>query len=226
MSSIFRITKKIYRAVLPGFIRGSFVVTKLKGFLSHSLIYDSEYYDHVVEGPAIKSAGVISDSIIAEFKPKRVIDVGCGTGALLEALREKGCEVKGLEYSNAALEYCRARQLNVSKFNLGKDIFNDNCTFDVAISIEVAEHLPERVSDRYIDLLTKLSHTIIFTAAPPGQGGKGHVNEHPPSYWLSKYRQRGFEYNVELSNRLKESWKAFGSVQSWYFQNLMIFRKL
>ena len=87
ISAILRITKKIYRAILPGFVRGSFVVTKLKGLLPHSVIYDSEYYEHMVEGPAVRSAGVISDSIVTEFKPKRVIDVGCGTGALLEAFR-------------------------------------------------------------------------------------------------------------------------------------------
>jgi SAM-dependent methyltransferase len=226
MSAILRIAKNIYHTVAPRFICESPLVAKLKGLVGHNIIYDSGYYDHTVEGPAVRSAGTISDSIVAEFGPKRVIDVGCGTGALLEALREKGCEVFGLEYSNAALKYCRARQLNVTKFDIEKDVFSDNRTFDIAISTEVAEHLPEKVSDRYIDLLTRLAHIIIFTAAPPDQGGRDHVNEQPPSYWISKYKQRGFEHDEELSNSWKESWKAAGSVRSFYYQNLMILRKI
>jgi hypothetical protein len=71
-----------------------------------------------------------------------------------------------------------------------------------------------------------LSQVIIFTAAPPGQGGTNHVNEQPPSYWISKFQERGFKYAEELSQRWRESWEAEDNVESWYQKNLMIFRQV
>jgi len=53
--------------------------------------------------------------------------------------------------------------------------------FDLAVSMEVAEHLPEQVSEPYIDLLTRLSRVVVFTAARPGLGGSDHVNEQLPA---------------------------------------------
>ena len=224
---ITRVIKNLYPTLLAVSVRNSPIVAKLKAqLLGHDEIYNSDYYERTVEGPAVRSAGTIANSILNDFKATCVIDVGCGTGALLEALRDMGCEVFGLEYSEAALKYFRARRLNVGKFDLERNVFNDNRTFDVAVSMEVAEHLPEKAADRYVDLLARLSRVIVFTAAPPGQGGIDHVNEQPPSYWITKFQQRGFEHAEEISQRWRESWKAAGDVEGWYHQNLMIFRRL
>jgi SAM-dependent methyltransferase len=221
------ILKSIYRCLLPASIRTSLPVTKLKvHFLGHDWVYDSDYYATAVEGQVIVSARRIARSIWDDFAPSRVIDVGCGTGALLEALRDRGCEVCGLEYSEAALKYCRSRKLSVQKFDLETDIFNDDRAFDLAVSMEVAEHLPQTCADRYIDLLARLSPVIVFTAAPPGQGGTAHLNEQPASYWISKFQERGFGLAEELSRRWRENWDAAGDVKHWYWQNLMIFQKL
>ena len=72
--------------------------------ISHDAIYDSRYYATDVEGPAASSAPDISRSITSDLQPHTVVDVGCGTGALLEVLKENGCQVFGLEYSEAALQ--------------------------------------------------------------------------------------------------------------------------
>jgi len=203
------------------------MIAGLKAHLrGHDWIYTSDYYKKEVEGPASRSAERIANSILNEFKATCVIDVGCGTGALLEALHNKGCDVFGLEYATAALRYCRARRLNVAKFDLERNVFNDNRTFDVAVSMEVAEHLPETVADRYVDLLARLSRVVVFTAAPPDQTGIDHVNEQPPSYWIAKFQRRGFEHAEELSQRWRESWRAAGDVENWYYNNLMIFRRV
>jgi SAM-dependent methyltransferase len=227
MVIIIRVITTLYCTFLPASVRASPIIVRLKTqLLGHDWIYNSIYYDSTVKEPAVRSAGRIADSILNDLKVRSVIDVGCGTGALLEALRDRGCEVFGLEYSKAALKYCRARRLNVEKFDLERDVLTDNRTFDAAVSMEVAEHLPEIVADRYVDLLTCLSRVIVFTAAPPGQGGKDHVNEQTPSYWTIKFQVRGFEHAKELSQRWRKNWKAAGDVQGWYHQNLMVFRRV
>lgn len=218
---------KCYRLLFPVAIRNSKTLKWLKKIINgHNEIYNANYYENYVEGAAVRSAPTIAKSIISEYDPKLVIDVGCGTGALLAALRDLGCEVFGLEYSRAAIAFCRERQINVREFDLEKDNFNENHKFDVAVSTEVAEHLPERTADRYIKLLSSLADVVVFTAAPPGQPGKDHVNLQPKSYWISKFNRHGFTHLEDVSRKWSDSWKASGNVENWYIQNLMIFRKL
>jgi SAM-dependent methyltransferase len=219
--------RSIFRTLIPAPVRNSKVVTSLKRRLPHDWIYNSSYYSATVEEPAVQSAPQIVDSIVLSFKPKTVVDVGCGTGALLEALRDRGCDVFGLEYSEVGLEYCRnKRKLPVEKFDLEKDRLGGDRTFDVAVSLEVAEHLPEIAADKFVDILTSLAPQVVFTAAHPGQGGADHVNEQPASYWIAKFNQRGYQYVAELSTLWRKGWEASGEVASWYYENLMLFQKV
>jgi SAM-dependent methyltransferase len=226
--SVLGTLRRVSRALLPSSIRKSKLVSKLKIFvyerLDHETVYDYDYYKEV-EVRAVRSADVMAASILSDLHPQTVVDVGCGTGVLLEALRRSGCQVLGLEYSEAALQYCRDRGLNVRKFDLERDIFTDMQVFDVASSMEVAEHLPKESADRYVELLTRLSSVIVFTAARPGQGGTDHVNEQPQSYWISKFNARGFIIDEELSNHWSENWRETKVVDSFFFKNLMIFRR-
>jgi SAM-dependent methyltransferase len=191
--------------------------------LPHDWVYDSEYYNETVDGAARASAPIMAQTIAQELHPRHVIDVGCGTGALLESLRNLGCEVVGLEKSTAAIKMCKERGLDVHDFDLESGTNPMNRSFDVAVSMEVAEHLPQSVDERYIDLLTSLGETVVFTAAPPGQGGTDHINEQPPEYWFAKFERRGFHFNRALSDRWRSDWQATGKVQDWYYKNLMLF---
>jgi ribosomal protein L11 methylase PrmA len=91
------IFKSLYRILVPAPVRTSRTVAWLKArLLPHDWIYDAEFYATSVEGPARRSAARIAATIVDDFKPTAVIDVGCGTGALLAALRERGCRGCGL----------------------------------------------------------------------------------------------------------------------------------
>lgn len=226
MTVLKSLLKNIYRSLLPAVVRDSPIVSRLKSkLLPHNWIYDAEFYERRIGGPAARSAGTICDSIVTEFAPKRVIDVGCGTGEMIEELRNRGCDVRGLEYSQAALDYCKTKSLIVSKFDIEKSHFHENGEFDVAITLEVAEHLPERVADRFVDILTQLAPVIVFTAARPGQEGLDHVNCQPPSYWKAKFQARGFEELVEITQRWSDRWRSAGVVEGYYHENLIVLRR-
>jgi SAM-dependent methyltransferase len=111
--------RTLYRTLVPEALRASPAVQSLKTrLLGHDRVYDADYYARTVEGPAARSAPTMAATIVEELRPASVIDVGCGTGALLSELRRRGCDVEGLEHSRAGLAYCRGRALSVRKFDL------------------------------------------------------------------------------------------------------------
>ncbi|HUT01569.1 MAG TPA: class I SAM-dependent methyltransferase [Phycisphaerae bacterium] len=225
MGSMLTALRWVYRTIVPRFIRRSKLAGSIKRrVLWHDAIYDKKYYARNVESSASRSASTIADSIMADLAPQRVIDVGCGTGALLSVLRDRGCEVEGIENSSAALEYCRDRHLDVTRLDLESDVLDHPGTFDVVISMEVAEHLPEKVASRYVGLLASLGSAIVFTAATPGQGGTDHVNKQTPLYWIRKFQSCGFTHDELLSTRWRETWRASSLVERFYWKNIMVFR--
>src|SRR5512140_3832706 len=197
--------KRTYRRTTPMFVRRSRTAGWLKRRLYRSLPYDAvygaDYYSVAVEGAAASSAIAIADTISRDLRPRSVVDVGCGTGAILQAVLSTGCSGIGLDYSDAALALCRQRQLAVRKTDIARQKAEGAGRFDLAMSFEVAEHLPSAFAESYVDLLTGIADTVVVTAAPPGQGGTDHLNEQPREYWLEKFEQRGFLENVELTHR-------------------------
>jgi SAM-dependent methyltransferase len=187
----------------------------------HDEIYDANYYNHV-DNVMNESNEVIADSIVSTFGPKAILDVGCGTGALLMALTRRGVKTSGLEYSSAALNVCHSRGLDVKRFDLEHDRM-EQPKVDVVISTEVAEHLPPAIADRFVDALCASAPIVVITAATPGQGGTDHVNEQPHEYWIEKFRQRGLVYRQELSERWRRNWVKAGTAPC-YSANVMIFQ--
>jgi 2-polyprenyl-3-methyl-5-hydroxy-6-metoxy-1,4-benzoquinol methylase len=165
----------------------------------------------------------MAKSMVDCFQPRTVIDVGCGTGALLEAFRNLNCQVCGLEYSEAALAYCRKRELPVRKFNIGRDQI-DRKQYDLAVSFEVAEHLAPWTAERFVDLLCRSSSLVVISAAIPGQGGVDHINEQPRSYWIAKFKRRSFVLDEKTTNQFSSDWKLAG-ISLWYHENVMVFER-
>ena len=120
---------------------GKFIPTRQKELLKHLLIehskrYDRRYSEEEIEQGAVDSSRAMAESLVEHFKPKSVIDVGCGNRCALKSFRALGCEIVGLEYADAALAYCSMRQLPVSKFNIERD--SPSGHYDMAVSFEVA----------------------------------------------------------------------------------------
>jgi len=190
---------------------------------SHQVTYDAGYYQ-LVEETATWSRDAMADSIVRDLAPRNILDIGCGTGALLEAFRTRNVRVDGLEYSDAGIEACHKRELWVNKFDIARQRLPKRLRGrDVVVSFEVAEHLPERMANRYLRLLTAASDTVVLSAATPGQGGTSHLNEQPHEYWIRKMANRGYEFDWVLSQWWREEWR--GRTADWYQANVMVFRR-
>jgi SAM-dependent methyltransferase len=151
-------------------------------------------------------------------RPMSVVDVGCGVGTWLTVAKELGAEnVLGLDGP-----YVRQSRLEICEHEfLEADLSEPpplNERFDLALCLEVAEHLPPSSAVSLVRFLTELAPLVLFSAAVPGQRGMRHVNEQWPSYWQGLFADRGFVFLDCLRGRF---WND-SDVEPWYVQNLLL----
>lgn len=169
-------------------------------------------------------ARVALGKLFEHFTPRSVVDFGCGLGIWLEAAQELGVtEVHGVEGAWLDKSLLAIDPGAVSQADLAKPVALGR-RFDLALSIEVAEHLPETSAEVFVATLTDHADVVMFSAAIPLQGGIGHVNEQWPSYWADKFRHHGF---VPVDFIRAQIW-ADKSVKWPLRQNLLVYaaRKL
>jgi SAM-dependent methyltransferase len=159
--------------------------------------------------------------VIKLLQPRSVVDVGCGIGTWLQVFQEnKINDVVGIDG-----EYVEKKQLKISTskfiaYDL-ETLYKCEKQYDLAISLEVAEHLSKESSDVFVETLSGLSDTIIFSAAIPNQGGQNHINEREPKYWIEKFEKNGFK----LYDVLRPVFWDNQVIDPWYRQNMLLFTK-
>ena len=151
----------------------------------------------------------VGERVADLYKIKSVVDFGCASGYYLEGFKKAGATVKGFEYllENSLEFVSKDMEPFIEEGNVMEPI--DCGTFDLSMSIEVAEHLLPEKSDIFINNLVKASNKyILFTAAPPGQGGTGHINEQPAKFWIDKFAAKGFVLSSEDVSKVQDLFKG------------------
>ena len=163
---------------------------------------------------------------VAETFPdaRSYLDVGAGTGAFSAEARRRGKYVVACEHSPFGRMMARAQRVDARPFDLADDPPARAGVADVALCIEVAEHLPPPMGDGLVEFLTGHAPTIVFSAAHPGQGGTGHVNEQPKSYWIERFHRACATHDELASQRLLEAMDRHELTRPWYRENAMVFR--
>lgn len=165
---------------------------------------------HTLEG-AKRALSIIFRSGV----PASLLDVGAGTGTWLRAAFDLGITdclgIDGImadEQLHVPKETIRIFDLRQS-FDLGR-------RYDVAISLEVAEHLPASSAETLINSIVRHSDKILFSAAIPGQAGDHHINCQWPDYWQALFNKRGFFCDDSAR------WAIWDDplVEPWYRQNM------
>ncbi len=91
--------------------------------------------------------------------------------------------------------------------------------YDLAISVEAAEHLSKDRAQSFVRTLCDASDVVLFSAAVENQGGTGHINEQWQSYWIGLFEAVGYEPFDAIRGAL---WNN-DEVESWYRQNIFLF---
>lgn len=175
-------------------------------------------YIHTTDVHNTSAAEAVVPYLLKHQTVNSVIDVGCGTGTWLKVFQRQGVKtIKGIDGFHLNPEVLVVPKEAIELKDLEKP-FEVDTKYDLAICLEVAEHLkPESASD-FVKSLTKLSDKIIFSAALPGQGGQNHLNEQWPSYWKALFQENGFE----MIDCLRGNFWNDERVDWWYRQNMFL----
>jgi SAM-dependent methyltransferase len=182
----------------------------------HKKSYNKEFYAY--EGATSIHAAKRMMPLILDFvHAKSIADVGCGTGKFLKESEQLGVsELLGIDGSWAAKTL--AEGITFKEMDLSNPTSVDR-TFDLAISLEVAEHLPKEAAAKFVAFLASLSPVVMFSAAIPFQGGQMHINEQWQSYWANLFAKQ--EY-IPVDAIRPEIW-GDASVLSCYRQNTLVY---
>lgn len=183
--------------------------------------YSPDFYAGQQQGSR-NSANVVVPLVLEIVKPRRVIDVGCGVGTWAAEFMAHSLEVRGIDG-----DYVRREDLQIptelfSAINLNSPPpAQEIGQFDLAVCLEVAEHLDASASENLLTFLTDLAPAVLFSAAIPGQGGRNHINEQWQSHWIERFAQLGFGCHDVIRPKI---WTN-PVVRPWYAQNIFLFAK-
>jgi hypothetical protein len=180
--------------------------------------YDSAYF-RIMDASERTSAEAIVPLVMELLRPTSVCDVGCARGGWLAVFKEHGVgRVLGIDG-----EYVERDQLKIEANEfLAADLDQGIPAvgrFDLAVSLEVADDLAPESAAGLVDGLIAIAPAVLFSAAVPGQGGRGHINEQWPEYWQELFHR--YEY-VPVDCIRPSVWHA-PELNAWYKQNTLLF---
>ncbi len=156
-------------------------------------IYGDDFYEGQMGG-SYESAAIYAVHLARLLHPASVVDVGCGRGTWLKAFKEVGASrLTGFDGDWNSSDNLLDDSIEFIAADLNRPVCSpDGSRFDLAMSLEVAEHLEPASAPILVDSLTGLADVVMFGAAYTGQGGKNHINERPHSYWAGHFREHGY----------------------------------
>lgn len=166
--------------------------------------------------------------------PASYLDLGSGTGAMVNCARKLGSEAYGVDLINGPEHWFLARDLT-QPLDVGVDLASGkNRVFDLITCLEVAEHLPLDAHETLVDTIARHlrsapndyepSGYLLFSAAPPGQGGEHHIGCRPAHEWRGMFHERGISYRDDLTRQLAHlfGWVT-GPASHWLAANLAVY---
>jgi hypothetical protein len=185
-------------------------------------LYDNAFYRENKNDKKIESVSVILAEVIKIIpKINSAVDFGCGVGTWLAGLKKYGVtDICGYDGKWVNKDFLVIPPECFFEVDLERTIELKR-RFNLAISIEVAEHLPENSAAEYVKTLVSASDIVLFAAAIPFQGGTNHVNEKWPEYWNNIFKI----YNYVAVDCLRKIFWANNNVLDFHKQNIMLYVK-
>lgn len=134
-----------------------------------------------------------------KFDLKSMIDVGCGSGGMVQLALDLGIDALGVDG-----DFSFEKDVPFVLHDYENGPFIPDREFDLCYSCEFVEHVWEKYRQNFFDTF-KSSKYLLITHAPPGQGGHHHVNEQEAWYWIDALNQDGWEYDETTTMEVRKA---------------------
>jgi SAM-dependent methyltransferase len=166
-----------------------------------------------------QSARLIVPLIVERFHPSSVIDVGCGVGDWLEQFAAHGVhDIYGYDGSWVPVQNFKIHEKFFQQIDMYEE-FPQTRRVDLAVCLEVVKHVADEVGRRLVSFLCASADVVVWSAAVPGQGGYGHINERSQDYWVKIFAGHGFEGYDLIRPQIWDEQR----IAPYYRQNILIF---
>ena len=158
--------------------------------------YTEKFYLDLMDEKLVYSAEKTLSVVLPKLPPvNSVVDVGCGPGTWLVSLlklQDRQVDMLGIDGPWIDPDLLVIPKDSFLAADLSREIPRIEGRYDLAISLEVAEHLPPEKAGEFVSFLTGLSDFVLFSAAIPFQGGTNHFNEQWQGYWADLFERKGY----------------------------------
>lgn len=187
-------------------------------------IYTDSFFSLARHESVLENTPKVLAEIVSHFyRPKKVVDFGCGCGIYLREFERLGVGVFGIDGSPAAERNFALSRKKFRLADLTRPIYLPG-RYDCAICLEVAEHIPTGASETLVDNITRGSDLVVFSSAHKGQGGHDHINEQNPEFWVTLFQKKGFEFLTKDTEKIRAALKDAGAI-FWLVDNIAVFRR-
>lgn len=181
-------------------------------------MYDERYYKRHQAG-SYQSALQILRFVHSITHFQTMVDYGCGIGTWGNAARSLGTkEYLGIDQHAFDVGYMLISESEYLQGNLQHPI-RLRSSYDLAVCVEVAEHISKDFADALVDNVCQNSEVVLFSAALTYQGGTGHINEQPCTYWIEKFRSKGY-MPVDC---IRPAFWDNEQIEIWYRNNCILY---
>lgn len=166
-----------------------------------------------------ESARRILPSLIAGFAVNSTVEVGCGNAHWSKVAIDVGvAEYRVVDGPWNDRDHLLVDSAKFVEADLSLPL-NLPTRYDMAICLEVAEHVGRESAGILVKSLTEAADIIVFGAAIPFQGGYGHINEQWPSWWRALFEEQGFRaYDIVRPRHWADQ-----AIHYWYRQNTFVY---
>lgn len=190
--------------------------------------YSDKFYSSV-DRRASDTATIVFKTLRNYLHVESIVDAGCGSGAWVRsAIAEGMVRAYGIDLGSSLnlisgnisfKEILANGKLILKERDFVEDSESKLPSADLAICLEVAEHLPTKIATTVVAQLTEASKFVVFSAAQPGQGGTYHINERPLEYWVKEFAK----YDFVPFDPFREVLRKGNNVPRFYALNMLLF---